>query len=199
MNEKFFDLKKEKQDRIINAALKIFAENGYRHASTDDIVVEAGISKGLLFHYFGSKIGLYAFLYDYCGRFLSLELSSSVQSSDSDYFSIMKSMEEAKVSVVRNYPYLQMFIDSSQTEDAREAIDITEQMRSELQTTYDKILNQVDDSPFNQNVDAAAVHSMLTYTLRGLMSDQLQTSVFNADAYRTESLHYIEMMKSVCY
>ena len=39
MNEKFFDLKKEKQDRMINAALKIFAKNGYRHASTDDMVV----------------------------------------------------------------------------------------------------------------------------------------------------------------
>ena len=52
MNEKFFDLKKEKQDRMINAALKVFALNGYRHASTDDIVREAAISKGLLFHYF---------------------------------------------------------------------------------------------------------------------------------------------------
>ena len=29
MNGKFFDLKKEKQDRMINAALKVFAINGY--------------------------------------------------------------------------------------------------------------------------------------------------------------------------
>ena len=58
MNEKFFDLKKEKQDRMINAALKVFALNGYRHASTDDIVREAAISKGLLFHYFENKLGM---------------------------------------------------------------------------------------------------------------------------------------------
>ena len=37
MNEKFFDLNREKQDRMINAALRIFAQNGYRHASTDVI------------------------------------------------------------------------------------------------------------------------------------------------------------------
>ena len=49
MNSKFFDIKKEKQDRIINAALKIFAMQGYRHGSTDDIVKEAAISKGLLY------------------------------------------------------------------------------------------------------------------------------------------------------
>ena len=46
MNEKFFDLKREKQDRMINAGLKVFAKYGYRHATTDDIVKEAGISKG---------------------------------------------------------------------------------------------------------------------------------------------------------
>ena len=86
MNEKFFDLKKEKQDRMINAALKVFSMGGYKHASTDDIVTEAGISKGLLFHYFGSKLGLYTFLYDYSVRFMKLELTSGVSSSTNDYF-----------------------------------------------------------------------------------------------------------------
>lgn len=76
MNEKFFDLKKEKQDRMINAALKAFALSGYRHASTDDIVREAAISNGLLFHYFESKLGVYAFVYDYSVRYLLLELST---------------------------------------------------------------------------------------------------------------------------
>ena len=73
MNEKFFDLQREKQDRIINAALKIFAQNGYKHASTDVIVKEAGISKGLLFHYFSSKSGLYSFLFDYSVKYMLFE------------------------------------------------------------------------------------------------------------------------------
>ena len=46
----FFDLKKEKQDRMINAALKAFALGGYRHASTDDIVKDAAPSAGRLPH-----------------------------------------------------------------------------------------------------------------------------------------------------
>ena len=61
MNDKFFDLKKDKQDRIINAALQVFALNGYRHASTDDIVKLASISKGLLFHYFEKQAGTLCF------------------------------------------------------------------------------------------------------------------------------------------
>ena len=86
MNEKIFKLKKEKQDRMINAALKIFAVNGYQKASTDDIVKEAGISKGLLFHYFGSKAGVYTFMYEYSSRFMTMELERAVSLREKDLF-----------------------------------------------------------------------------------------------------------------
>ena len=65
MNEKFFTLSPEKQARITNAALEVFARNDYKHASTDDIAAKAGISKGLLFYYFRNKQSLYLYLYDY--------------------------------------------------------------------------------------------------------------------------------------
>ena len=58
-------LSEEKQQRILNAALKEFAQKGYKNASTNQIVKEADISKGLLFHYFKNKKQLFLFLYDY--------------------------------------------------------------------------------------------------------------------------------------
>ena len=42
MNEKFFDLAREKQDRMINGAIEVFAKNGYKHASTDDHAKKQG-------------------------------------------------------------------------------------------------------------------------------------------------------------
>ena len=66
MNDKFFDLKKEKQDKMINGAMQVFALKGYKLASTDDMVKVAGVSKGLWFHYFVNKAGLYTFISDYC-------------------------------------------------------------------------------------------------------------------------------------
>ena len=65
MFSKFLNMDKEKQDRIINAAIKEFAQKGYDNASTNEIVKEAGISKGLLFHYFQNKKQLYLFLYEH--------------------------------------------------------------------------------------------------------------------------------------
>lgn len=199
MNEKFFDLKKEKQDRIINAALKVFAQEGYRHASTDEIVKEAGISKGLLFHYFTSKMGLYEFLYDYCVRFLSLELKSSVSETENDYFKIILSEESAKRNVMRSYPFMQLFIDRSQTEDDEEAINVTLDQRTELQNIYDGYLNNVDSSLFKKELDPSYVDTMLQFTLRGIMSEQLLSSNFNADNYYNEIKKYIETLKVCAY
>ncbi|MDD3656837.1 MAG: TetR/AcrR family transcriptional regulator, partial [Atribacterota bacterium] len=51
----FHSLESEKQERIINAALKEFARNGYGKASTNEIIKQAGISKGSLFNYFNNK------------------------------------------------------------------------------------------------------------------------------------------------
>ena len=86
MNERFFDLKKDRQDRIINGALKIITENGYRHASTDEMVSAASISKGLLFHYFKSKKGVFQFLYEYSTRYMMIELREPRKRAGCDFF-----------------------------------------------------------------------------------------------------------------
>lgn len=53
-----------KADRIIEAAMKEFAEKGYEKASTEQICRNAEVSKGLLFHHFGTKKGLYLEVYE---------------------------------------------------------------------------------------------------------------------------------------
>ncbi|MCG8400498.1 MAG: TetR/AcrR family transcriptional regulator [Firmicutes bacterium] len=57
-------LTEEKKEQIFQVALKEFAEKGYEQASTNTICKEAGVAKGLLFHYYGSKGGLYLSLLD---------------------------------------------------------------------------------------------------------------------------------------
>ena len=144
MNSKFFDLKKEKQDRMINAALKVFALQGYRHGSTDDIVREAAVSKGLLFHYFDSKIGVYSFVYDYSARYMILELRTSVSSSEKDLFAVTKQIELAKMHAMKGYPYMQQFLNRAVTEDSCEALVSVEEKRNALRGAYESIDAQID-------------------------------------------------------
>src|SRR5690625_5577728 len=80
--EKFKNLDKKKQKRIINAALKEFTAKGFDQASTNRIVKEAGIGKGMLFYYFKSKKDLYLYLVDYCIEIIREKYFHAIDTSD---------------------------------------------------------------------------------------------------------------------
>lgn len=199
MNAKFFDLKKEKQDRMINGALKVFAMQGYRHASTDEIVKEADISKGLLFHYFGSKIGLYTFIYDYSVKFVTLELRACVDPLTSDLFELMKQMEQAKMHVMKAYPYMQQFLNRAMYENVSEALLAVEEKRTIWMEACENWYQQVDLSLLPFGVDGVKLRKMLELTIKGLMSERLEDHSFQPEMLYAEICDYLDMMKRIVY
>ena len=194
MNEKFFDLKREKQDRIINAGLKVFAKNGYRHATTDDIVKEAGISKGLLFHYFNNKAGAYTFLMDYSVRFLLFELSRSVKVETTDFFQLCRQIEYGKLQVLKNYPYMQAFLDKAFeevcSEDLQECEVQKEVYRDKLEADY----TQASDYEFKNGTNLVQMKKLMEYVVKGITSENMTLdSVQPEDMYRQID-EYIDMV-----
>jgi len=57
---RFNKLSAEKQERILEAAAKEFAAHGFDGASLNQILDDAGISKGAAYYYFDDKADLYA-------------------------------------------------------------------------------------------------------------------------------------------
>lgn len=199
MNSKFFDLKKEKQDRIINASLKVFALQGYRHGSTDDIVREAGISKGLLFHYFGSKLGVYRFIYDYSVRYMNLELHTAVNPKEKELFTVMKQIECARMHAMKGYPYMQQFLNRSLSEDSYEALLSVEEKRNSMEETYEAIGGQIDYGMLPPGVDGERLRKMMDFTVKGLMTERFQEASFQPDMLYEEICGYLDMMKQIVY
>lgn len=199
MNGKFFDLKKEKQDRMINGALKVFAMQGYCHASTDEIVKEADISKGLLFHYFGSKIGLYTFIYDYSVKFVTLEIRAGVDPLTADLFELMKQIEQAKMQVMKAYPYMQQFLDRAMSEQEEEALAAIEEKRTIWREACENWYRQVDFSLLPYGVDGVKLRKMLELTIKGLMSEQLENHSFQPEILYEEICDYLDMVKRIVY
>jgi AcrR family transcriptional regulator len=56
------------REKILDAARTLFGERGYDATSIAEIGEGAGISKSVLYHYFGSKAGLYQALLEHDGR-----------------------------------------------------------------------------------------------------------------------------------
>ena len=199
MNNKFFALKKEKQARMINAALKVFALQGYRHASTDDIVKEAAISKGLLFHYFGSKLGVYDFIYDYSVRYMNIELKTNVDPKEKDMFVLLKQTEAAHLHALREFPYMQQFLNRSMFEDVSEALLAIEEKRNILVDTYNAINEQMDFSTLPAGTDGEKLRKMLDFTIKGLMTERFQDASFQPDMLYEEICSYLDMVKQLIH
>lgn len=109
LERKIFTLSPEKQARITNAALEVFARNDYKHASTDDIAAKAGISKGLLFYYFRNKQSLYLYLYDYALEQVRGQVLRQKLDGVTDFFELMHIGARAKLELLTRCPYLLEF------------------------------------------------------------------------------------------
>ncbi|SEQ11365.1 MULTISPECIES: TetR/AcrR family transcriptional regulator [Butyrivibrio] len=198
MDDKFFDLKKEKQDRILNGALKIFALNGYKNGSTDVIVKEAGISKGLLFHYFGTKQELYRFLRDYSIRFLQLEIRSNVSASETDYFTIWRQIIASEESIMDQYPYMIAFLESAETETDPDTFE-PEDEKKKSRDVYSKALQNADFVHINPEVDIKAIEEMLHFTRNNVQRKLMFKDMMDAGIYVQQVSHYFDMMAKLTY
>ncbi len=201
MNEKFFDLKKEKQDRMINAGLRIFALNGYHHASTDDIVHEAKISKGLLFHYFGSKAGYYGFLYSYISRYVILELKGAIrlQNSDAviDFWDLQRQLMETEGSLMEQYPAVFLFLESIKMEDDMDGLSALEDLDLTVPDLYESLFSQADLSAYPRLTDPAHLQDLIHYVKIGLMRELLYDRTTPISMYNSRLQSHMNMLKEL--
>ncbi|MDD2993681.1 MAG: TetR/AcrR family transcriptional regulator [Pygmaiobacter sp.] len=206
MNEAFFDLSKEKQLRILNAAMEVFSQNEYKHASTDDIAAKAQISKGLLFYYFGNKKDLYLYLYQYVERLTQEAILNEGFETIDDFFDLMEYGAQKKLKLVAEHPYLLDF--TIRAFDARDE-HLNPELAAKLQAQIGDVsqyFKYVDFSRFRDGVDPGEMLRMLVWMTEGylqqmrrqrqpvemevLLADyQRWTVLFKNMAYKEEFLH----------
>lgn len=199
MNEKFFEIKNEKQERILNAAIKVLALNGYRKASTDVIVTEAGISKGLLFHYFTNKLSLYEYIIDYSIKYMNFEFTTSVSKYEKDFFELQMMMEQAKIRVMKIYPYMQQFLASLKYETDAKAKAVIGENAYALESMFNVIYKQADTSKFEEYVVVQKVVDMIRWMSDGYLREHLVEGDTDVDVLVSEFSKYLKMLRAHFY
>lgn len=171
--EKFLNLPKEKQNSIIDSALKIFAKHGYRKTSISDIAKSAGISKAMVFHYFGTKKDLYLYLVNTCADSIATEVIEKFDDSITDLFDRILYTSKLKIALMEKHPDVPSFIQSAYFENDDEVKeDIRTIFRKDGgQTVGKKITFEgADLSKFKDDIDPKLVINMLDWISEGYMS-----------------------------
>jgi TetR/AcrR family transcriptional regulator len=79
-----------KRARIVDAALRHFAEQGYHAARIEDLSAQLGVAKGSIFQYFGSKAGLFLEAYIKAVRSFPAYLQCPAQIREKGFFEILQ-------------------------------------------------------------------------------------------------------------
>ncbi|MDO5726277.1 MAG: TetR/AcrR family transcriptional regulator [Tissierellia bacterium] len=196
--EKLKNVDLEKLNRIINSAMKEFGENGFEKASTNKIVKDANVSKGLLFHYFGTKENLYNYLKYFAIESMSEQIFQEIDFEDGDILERIKKTIYIKMGIAAKYPYIsdfsvQVFKDSS----LEEILEFVPNFNMEDYISF--YTKNIDYSLFKDNIDIEKAVNIVRWTMDGLSEDikkKIKTKDdINFDKISKEFYEYLDFFK----
>lgn len=125
----FYNLSKDKQKLILQTAIVEFSKQGYVKASCNRIVKRAGISKGSLFQYFGSKEGLYVFV---CERFIRKvkDIVKDSEPANLGFFDLIRGVLAVGIRFIDRYPeYFQIYLKIMFEQDVPGRLEFLQRVR----------------------------------------------------------------------
>lgn len=147
--KKFLALPKEKQQRIIEAGFQCFGKMGYKKASAQDIAAAAEISKGMIFHYFGSKKGMYQHLINVSYAEIMEAFKNGFNPEISDFFDRILMLTKCKVDCLKKHPSLLSFLASLCSETDPEVLKETQAvLENGNRIRLDAVLTNSDKEKF---------------------------------------------------
>lgn len=198
MNDKFFQLPLEKQQRIINAAFKVFSENSYKKAPMSEIAKEGGISKALLFHYFANKLELYMFLWNRSIEQIhkaSLEFSVT---DTKDFFELLHRSLSAKCYVMRSYPHLYQFaVKAYYEQEPKVKSSVQESFNAVSKSSGEILLKTADISKLRQDIDVSLLYQEILWTSDGYLRQMTLSGEVDADQVEKDFERMIKQWKKV--
>lgn len=198
MNEKFYNLPAEKQETIINAGFRVFAQNSYKKSPMSEIADAAGISKSLLFHYFHNKKEFYLFLWNKCAEVTMEALQRCGCYQQQDLFDSMYKGMKAKFEIMRLYPDIGKFVMKAYYEKDPEVCD-------DIQKSIGKIgdykrnarLLNMDPKQFVSGLDIEMMYQDMFWATEGYLWEKMQQGEIDVDELERDFTRLLDFWKSV--
>lgn len=198
MNEKFYELKKEKQDLMINGAMELFAKNGYKRASTDEMVRVSGVSKGLWFHYFENKKGLYDFIVGYGIKYAIMEYEN-MHTDGMNIYELIKCFERTKIILMDKYPFLPLLIVSVLEEQDEEANSLVMDVKEAYNDCLNALVGRVVLPSLEDSDDLSRFGYIIDTTFRRILKECYQEPVFRREFYLSKCYEYLDMIERIAH
>jgi len=204
MKEAFISLDENRQYEILAAAMDEFAEHGFKRASTNRIVKNTGMSKGMLYYYFENKQSLFDDALDFALVHIEKHMLVDVASEKEGFIERCARLSHIKYRYFMAHPEISRFITSVFFSD-----DLNEEqkMRNEkfIEQREKILFDNLDLTRFRDDIDDGTAIKLIFWTIDGYtreMEHLMKTEGmdFNHfDAYFDEFDHYLGAMRKLYY
>jgi TetR/AcrR family transcriptional regulator len=181
LKELYKQIPVEKREKILQAAIREFAERGYENASTNKIIQEAAISKGLLFHYFGNKKYLFLATFDLCVDQYISEMEKIVPSLTdlpNDLFDRILFLSEFKYRYFLKQPLMYSFLLTAYNEILKKfPHEAEERMHYYQKISMPFMLEGIDRSKFRKDLDLEKAMSLIYLCLNALAQQWIEQAL----------------------
>lgn len=196
-----------KQRQVLDAVLKEFAQHGYANASTNRMVQEAGISKGMLFYYFKNKEELFRYALEYSLNYLNQEYVGTLDFSEPDFIVRFTKITEAKMRAYLKNPLPFTLLANLQiNQDAKEMVpDVLKSIEEMRSNELSKLFANVDISLFREDVEAEHVLNLIRWSFAGY-TNELITQLENKnlvgidwEPYVKDFYEFLGVLRKILY
>jgi AcrR family transcriptional regulator len=182
----------QRRTQILDSAIQCFSDKGYETTTVDDIVREAGISKGMVYTYFKSKEEIFlAIVNDRTNQFMH-QLEESLHSRNTAWEKLRYVLERHSHQPLTreakrwNAVYLEFFLSSSRDESRQTFMH--QRYQQYLKVLVDVINEGKKSGEFRDDVNATSMAALYWALCDGLdlhasqLSDVMNTDELYQDA-----------------
>ncbi|MFD1396342.1 TetR/AcrR family transcriptional regulator [Kroppenstedtia eburnea] len=202
----FESLDQEKRQRILNATMQEFAEKGFAQASTNEIVKQAKIGKGMLFYYFKNKQTLYDYVVDYALKIVDEQFVQKIDMDNRDFIDRMHDLAKKKLACYHAHPHVFTFLASVfLNEMTLLKEDLHERILTLQQRVQGRLYDNIDLTLFREDIDVEKALQLIQWAIEGYQQQLIQTfqaeSITKMDLlpYWEEFDEYLAVLKTSFY
>lgn len=196
-----------KRARILETAMRHFADRGYHAARIEDIATELSIAKGSVFQHFGSKEGLFLAAYQRAVSSFSAYLDAPPGVTAKGFFETLRYWLERTDHLVREnwVPYRVALLGNYGT-DLRLRREINRFLRSrDPYGTAAFVRMGVERGEVRSDIDEEMIVSIIEWTVErfqdALLTEELDPGLFSRQGNRAEKIaarirQFLELLRS---
>ena len=194
-----------RRNRILEAALIEFADKGYRKASTNTIVREAKVSKGLLFHYFISKKDLYIFIFKYAKDTIQKELFAGVNFADKDVLNRLQSATLVKIDSYTKHKLFTKIFEKHPTITDEGILETTNAIIvHNNEEAFKKVFTNIDYYVFNDKINIDRSLEVMKWVIERITADWRIThnckfTKKTLEVLKMDISHYLDLFRAALY